>query len=108
LSERVRHLTNLLPSSGRASPLDYREKVRHHTPPDLLRRPANVILINFTLYARIENECSEGIGLVCEADSVDKQIIRFLQEGGRKSNVETVCQIVVAEATVRKRIELYD
>lgn len=40
-----------------------------------------------------------------ELDSVDKQIIRLLQEDGRRSNVEIARRIGVAEATVRKRLE---
>ncbi len=38
-------------------------------------------------------------------DSLDRQIIRILQQDGRTSNVETARQAGVSEATVRKRLE---
>jgi Lrp/AsnC family transcriptional regulator for asnA, asnC and gidA len=38
-------------------------------------------------------------------DSVDRQIIRVLQQDGRMSNVEIGRQVGVSEATIRKRLE---
>ncbi|HSR34932.1 MAG TPA: Lrp/AsnC family transcriptional regulator [Anaerolineae bacterium] len=38
-------------------------------------------------------------------DSVDRQIIRILQQDGRASNVDIARQVGVSEATVRKRLE---
>jgi Lrp/AsnC family transcriptional regulator for asnA, asnC and gidA len=38
-------------------------------------------------------------------DSVDRQIIRILQQDGRTSNVEIARRIGVSEPTVRKRLE---
>jgi Lrp/AsnC family transcriptional regulator for asnA, asnC and gidA len=40
----------------------------------------------------------------CELDSVDRQIIRVLQQDGRTSNVEIARQVGVSEPTVRKRL----
>jgi Lrp/AsnC family transcriptional regulator for asnA, asnC and gidA len=39
-----------------------------------------------------------------KVDPVDRQIIRILQEDGRRSNVEIARQVGVSEATVRKRL----
>lgn len=38
-------------------------------------------------------------------DSTDRQLVRFLQQDGRMSNVEIARRLGVAEATVRKRLE---
>jgi Lrp/AsnC family transcriptional regulator for asnA, asnC and gidA len=43
--------------------------------------------------------------LSCTLDSVDRQIIRVLQQDGRTSNVEIARQVGVSEATVRKRLD---
>lgn len=40
-----------------------------------------------------------------ELDSVDRQIIGFLQQDGRTPNVDIARQIGISEATVRKRLE---
>lgn len=40
-----------------------------------------------------------------DLDSVDRQIIRILQQDGRMSNVEIARQVGISEATVRKRLE---
>lgn len=46
---------------------------------------------------------SEG-RMSCVLDSLDRQIIRVLQEDGRTPNVEIARQVGVSEPTVRKRL----
>lgn len=43
--------------------------------------------------------------MVHEIDSIDRQIIRLLQEDGRRPNVDIASEMGVSEATVRRRIE---
>jgi Lrp/AsnC family transcriptional regulator for asnA, asnC and gidA len=46
-----------------------------------------------------------GVPVPYDLDSIDRQIIRILQEDGRTANVEVARRVGISEATVRKRLD---